>query len=84
MVGITLAVVIMSPAAPTNSSVDPGSDNSHKRRGSEEELEAWGFPALWEVIMPTAQVTSGTKMSEGRIVAFISLAQRVRMELMRC
>lgn len=43
MVGITLAVVIMSPAAPTNSSVDPGSDNSHKRRGS-EEARSLGLP----------------------------------------
>lgn len=67
MVGITLALLTMNPVAPTNSSADPGSDNSHKRGGSEEELEASGFPALREVIMPTAQVTSGTKMSGGRI-----------------
>lgn len=83
MVGTTLAT-LMSPAAPTNSSSDPGSDNSHKRDNSEGQLETWGFPALWEVIRPTAQVTMGTSMSGGKTAAEMSLTQSLWMKLVRC
>lgn len=83
VVGTTLATR-MSPAAPTNSSSDPGSNNSHKRDNSEGQPEAWGFPAPWEVIRPPAQVTMGTSMSGGRTAAEISFTQSLWMKLVRC
>lgn len=83
VVGTTLATR-MSPAAPTNSSSDPGSNNSHKRDNSEGQPEAWGFPAPWKVIRPPAQVTMGRSMSGGRTAAEISLTQSLWMKLVRC